>query len=62
MGLIDTSNRFDFLSVLDSPAPTDIDTPTALSSQFGVQHTSRAKKAVLNPPPRILIMYELSID
>ena len=58
IGLIDTSNRFDSLSIPDSPAPADIWPPTATSSPVGVQHTrpKTAKKAVLNHPLRLLIM------
>ena len=52
MGLIDTSNRFDSLSIPDSPTLTDIGSRTATSSRVGVQHTrpKAAKKAVLNHP------------
>ena len=58
MGLIDTSIRLDSLSIPDSPAPTDIGSPTATFFPVGVQHTrpKTAKKAVLNHPLRILIM------
>ena len=58
IGLIETSNRFDSLSIPDSLIPTDLGTPTAHSSPVGVQH-SRAKtgkKSILNHPLRILIM------
>ena len=54
IGLIDTSNRFDSLSIPDSPVPTDIGSSTAMSSPVGVQHTM--PKTALNHPLRILIM------
>ena len=58
IGLIDTSNRFDSLSIPDSPAPSDVGPPIATSSPVGVQHTrpKTDKKAILNHPLRILIM------
>ena len=37
LGLIDTSNRFDSLSIPNSPIPTELGTPTATSSPVGLQ-------------------------
>ena len=39
LGLIDTSNCFDSLSVPDSQITTDLGTPTATSSSVGLQQT-----------------------
>ena len=65
IGLIETSNRFDSLSIPDSPFPTDLGTPTAHSSPVGVQH-SRAKtgkKSLLKvKSPSSDPDYELSIN
>ena len=63
IGLIDTSSRFDSLSIPDSPAPTYTWPPAATFSPVGVLHTrpKTAKKAVLNHPLRILIMNSKSI-
>ena len=58
MCLIDTRNRFDSLSIPDSPVPTDIGSLAATSSPVSVQHTrpKTVTKADLNHPLRILIM------
>ena len=59
LGLIDTSNRFDSLSIPDSPIPTELGTPTATSSPVGLQPVKPKtgnKKSVLYHPLRILIM------
>ena len=52
------ANRFDSLSIPDSPVPTDIGSLAATSSPVGVQYTrpKTVTKADLNHPLRILIM------